>query len=91
MFKIKKKEYVSKRHITSNDLEIGDIFLYEGDCYLKIAQYNVDDTDLGNGDFYCLKLDDSELYVFKGREPISIIDKEIIIDYTNEDLKEWCD
>lgn len=91
MFVLKKKDYTSKRHLTINDLEEGNLFLYDGILFLMIRQNNVDDRLLDIEEIFALNLEENELAIFTTADCVSLIDKDIIIDYTNEDLKEWID
>lgn len=91
MFVLKRKESESKRHITVRDLDDGDVFLFEGNVYLMIDNNFIEDYRLQDYEIYCLSLEDSTLSIISVNDYVALINKDIIIDYTNEDLKEWVD
>lgn len=82
------KEYIerpSKRHLKFKDLEVGQIFLDDcgnlcmriKDCCLMCGDINIIDLECGDVDW------------FDGNEEVRLINKEINITFSDDDLVDW--
>ena len=84
--KITKEKQKSKRPLYFEDLEIGDIFLFGSNVFIKIHQFY---GDCGEPDHNCVKLEDGLEYQFDDDQCVSKILKDIEITYTDEDIQSW--
>ena len=76
----------SKRALTFSDLIIGDVFANDrGGWFICTCNIYDDCGDLiGNA----VELD-GDFALFDSEEPIKKFKKDLIIDYTNDDITEW--
>lgn len=92
-------ENKSKRRITVNDLENGDVFIYDGTPYMlltnggKYGYYYIDKDDENCGRFNCnyyaVELSQGILRDFDGSEAITLIEKDLEIKIDKDDISEW--
>ena len=79
----------SKRALKFEDLKCGDIFMgSNGNWYMKTYDY-FDDC----GDLQCnsIRLDNGISHIFEDDENVIKLKKDLIIDYSNDDITEWYD
>ena len=80
----------SKRALRFEDLNRGDIFRgsINGHWYIKIYDSYDDCGDLeGNA----IKLDDGQKVIFDETETVVKLKKDLVVDYSNDDVTEWYD
>ena len=84
--KITKEKTKSKRPLHFEDLEIGDIFLFGSNVFIKIKQFY---DDFGVADHNCIKLENGLDCQLEDDQCVSKILKDIEITYTDEDIQSW--
>lgn len=81
--------YKSKRCCDFGDIDLGGIFFKNGNTYMSVNCEDI--TEERYGECPAVNLGTGIIEFFDEGEPIVILDKEIEINYSSEDLKEWAD
>lgn len=83
------KEYIerpSKRHLKFKDLKVGQIFLDDcGNLCMRI--YGI--ADLNGDDMNIIDLESAEVDYLDDNEEVRLINKEINITFSDDDLVDW--
>lgn len=77
-----------KRTLVFGDLSRGDIFQSGGFGNWYIKTYHQYD-DCGDLQGNAIRLDNGESYLFENHQNITKLKKDLIIDYSNDDITEW--
>ena len=79
----------SKRALRFDDLIVGDIFMGPtGNWYMRTYNQYDDCGDLqGNS----IQLDSGISHLFEDEINVTKLKKDLTIDYSNDDITEWCD
>lgn len=87
--KFVKEGYKSKRQCDFGDVDLGGIFFKSGRAYMAINSEDI--VEERYGECPAVNLGTGIVEFFTESEPIIILDKELEITYTDEDLREWVD
>lgn len=87
--KFVKEGYKSKRCCDFGDVDLGGIFFKSGNAYMAVNCEDI--TEQRCGECPAVNLGTGIIEFFDECEPIVILDKELEISYTDEDLREWID
>ena len=87
--KFVKEGYSSKRRCDFGDVDLGGIFFKSGNAYMAVNCEDI--VEERYGECPAVNLGTGLIEFFTESEPIIILDKELEITYTDEDLREWAD
>lgn len=83
------KNYIerpSKRHLKFKDLKVGQVFLDDcGNLCMRIREF----ADLNGDDMNIIDLESAEVDWLGDNEEVRLINKEINITFSDDDLIEW--
>ena len=87
------KTDTSKRHIRISDVRAGALFIYGNKVYMKL---NKNDCFIDQdycyeeyAEYIALDLESATFIGFEEDVTCDLLNKEIVITYDNEDIKEW--
>jgi hypothetical protein len=78
----------SKQALKFEDLGRGDIFKSGGGWYMKIYDSY---SDCGDFEGNAITLENGCKALFDGDETVAKLKKDLVVEYTNDDITEWCE